>query len=100
MNPPASTMPSTFSTVVLGNLVSLSLTVTVTSLQLIFLMVVFLRCASETACCSTSTLEASFVSKGVRSMSVVSEGVLGAMMMKSKDGRSMLLQSDVSKFKV
>jgi hypothetical protein len=69
---PASTMPSTFSRMVFGSFVSLSLTVTVTSFQAIFLIVVFLRCASATAWRSTSILTTSMCSLSF----TLSEGVL------------------------
>jgi hypothetical protein len=52
---PASTNPSTLSTMFLSSFVSRSLTVTVTPLKVNVLTVRFMRWASATACCSTST---------------------------------------------
>jgi len=74
---PASTMPSTFSTIALSCFVSLSLTVTVTPFQVMFRMVVFFRWASATACRSMSMLTTSMGSLSL----TLSEGVLSTAIM-------------------
>lgn len=55
-NSPAWTAPAASSTIFFGFFVSLSLTVTVTPLQVMFLTVELSRCLSATDCCSGSVL--------------------------------------------
>lgn len=55
-NSPAWTAPAASSTIFFGFFVSLSLTVTVTPLQVMFLTVELSRCLSATGCCSGSVL--------------------------------------------